>query len=342
MILLVYLFNDARNRREEQAVTEQLAKEKADAERIAAERALATRQAEAKAAAERITKQNAEAERIALKKEETKRLAMQKMEAEKIAKKKADAERVAAEKAKLAENEFTAKGNSVGMKFKLCPAGTFTMGSANGDRHERPHLINLTKPFWIGVHEVTQDHYEKIMGKNPSKYKGPDNPVEEVSWDDAVEFCRKLSELPEEKIAGRIYRLPTEAEWEYACRAGSTTNYYFGDNEFQLDDYSWYNKNSKKICHPVGLKKPNAWGLYDMHGNAWEWCSDWFGPYNTQFYNNTDPTGPSSGSSRVIRGGSWFHESANCQSATRFARSQSIANGSGGFRMALSPWRIDR
>ena len=157
------------------------------------------------------------------------------------------------------------------------------------------------------------------MGKNPSHFKesGPDAPVEMVSWDDAQEFCRKLSELAEEKEAGRRYRLPTEAEWEYACRAGSAEKYCYGDDESRLGDYAWYRKNSDGKTHQVGQKKPNAWGLYDMHGNVWEWCADW---YDREYYANSptdDPTGPSEGSFRVFRGGGPLWGAGVCRSACR-------------------------
>jgi eukaryotic-like serine/threonine-protein kinase len=143
------------------------------------------------------------------------------------------------------------------------------------------------------VYEVTQGEYERVMGTNPSHFKGdPRLPVETVSWQDAMTFCERLSALPAERSAGRVYRLPTEAEWEYACRAGSTTIYSFGDSEGSLGDYAWYDSNSGSKTHPVGQKRPNAWGLYDMHGNVWEWCSDW---YDGSYYASSpvdDPTGP--------------------------------------------------
>ena len=181
-------------------------------------------------------------------------------------------ELIAAARAKIAHERLESAGNSIGIRLKLLPAGTFWMGE-DLDAHK----VTLTQPFYLGVYEVTQEQYERVMGKNPSNFKGPQNPVEKVSWDDAVEFCRKLSELPEEKAAGRIYRLPTEAEWEYACRAGTTTKYSFGDSESELGEYGWFDKNSDRKTHPVGQKQPNKWGLYDMHGNVWEWCSDWYG-----------------------------------------------------------------
>jgi len=189
--------------------------------------------------------------------------------------------------------------NSVGMLLVPIPAGTFTMG-----RPAVAHKVTLTKPFLLGQHEVTQEQYEKVMGTNPSKFKGKQNPVEGVSWNDAVEFCRKLSQLSEEKAAGYVYRLPTEAEWECACRAETTTKYSFGDSASELGAYGWYDENSEKTTHPVGGKKPNPWGLYDMHGNVFEWCQDWYGDYPSGSV--TDPTGAASGSSRVIRGGGWY------------------------------------
>ena len=179
--------------------------------------------------------------------------------------------------------------------------------------------MTLTQAFHLGQYEVTQEQYEKVMGTNPSNFKGGQNPVEQVSWNDAVEFCRKLSALPAEKKAGYVYRLPTEAEWEYACRAGTTTKYSFGDSESELGAYAWYaknsGKNSGKTTHPVGGKKSNPWELYGMHGNVCEWCQDWYGKYPSG--STTDPTGAASGSYRVNRGGSWSLTSGLCQSAYR-------------------------
>jgi formylglycine-generating enzyme required for sulfatase activity len=199
---------------------------------------------------------------------------------------------------------FPARKNSIGIAFKLLPAGTFTMGEG-----ARVHQVTLTKAFDLGVYEVTQEQYEKVMGTNPSKYKDPQNPVELVSWDDAVEFCRKLSALPAEKSAGYEYRLPTDAEWEYACRAGTTTKYSFGDSSSGLGDYAWYDpagSSSIENPHPVGQKKPNPWGLYDMLGNVMEWCQDWYDFPVSRSTVTTDPTGPSQGSERVKRGCHWL------------------------------------
>ena len=189
--------------------------------------------------------------------------------------------------------------NTIGMSFKRLP-----IGPSGG--------------FSIGVHEVTQSQYESRMGANPSSFKGANNPVENVSWDDAVAFCAKLSALPAEVAAGRVYRLPTEAESEYACRAGTTTGYSFGDDEKDLGEYAWFSDNSGNTTHGVGEKLPNGWGLYDMHGNVWEWCSD------------------AEGSFRVIRGGCWYFEAAFCRSAYRNGSDPTDRSSGMGFRLALS------
>jgi formylglycine-generating enzyme required for sulfatase activity len=234
--------------------------------------------------------------------------------------------------------------NSIGMKLLLIPKGTFTMGSPESEqgrqKEEVQHEVTISKDYYLGVYEVTQAQYEKVMGKNPSLYQGAlvgnldaDLPVEKVSWDDASGFCKKLSDLPEEKKAGRKYRLPTEAEWEYACRAGSKTAYSFDDEEGLLPEYGWFNRNSSDRTHTVGLLEPNAWGLYDMHGNVSEWCSDLYGEYPK--VSVSDPVGPREGSHRVIRGGSWLYLSEDCRSATR-SHSDPLGSGTyGGFRVAL-------
>jgi formylglycine-generating enzyme required for sulfatase activity len=227
--------------------------------------------------------------------------------------------------------------NSIGMAFKLLPPGIFMMGDARGKPDEKLHQVTLTKPFYMGVYEVTQEQYGRVMGVNPKWFMGTRNSVELVSWEKSLEFCWKLSTLPAERASGRVYRLPTEAEWEYACRAGSTTRYCFGDDESPLCQYAWYDKNSGSKTHPVGEKNPNAWGLYDMHGNVWEWCSDWYGDYPEGAV--SDPTGPSKGSGRVRRGGGWISPAMDCRSAIRSSSIPSYSSGiipSIGFRVALS------
>ena len=201
--------------------------------------------------------------------------------------------------------------NSIGMRFRLVPAGEFRMGSGRGYDDEKPvHRVTVSRPFYLGVHEVTQAQYEKMMGSNPSHFRGPGRPVEDVTWNDAREFCRRLSVRE-----GVEYRLPTEAEWEHSCRAGGTTKYCFGDLASGLADYAWFAGNSGNQTHEVGQKRPNAWGLHDMHGNVWEWCQDWFGPYTGEA--QTDPRGPGEGTRRVLRGGPWGVPPDGCRSAYR-------------------------
>ncbi|MDB4664591.1 SUMF1/EgtB/PvdO family nonheme iron enzyme, partial [bacterium] len=232
--------------------------------------------------------------------------------------------------------KLPARTNSIGIKLKLIPAGNFLMGSESGGSDEKPsHQVTLTKPYELGVYEVTQDQYEDVMGTNPSKYKGWANPVEHVSWEDAVEFCKKLSSLPGERSAGRVYRLPTEAEWEYACRAGTFSQYSFGNEAGSLGDYAWYKSNSGSQTHPVGEKRANLWGLYDMHGNVGEWCSDWYGVYPSSAV--TDPAGASSSSARMNRGGSCRFTAEECRSAFREPNSPSVRFPFYGFRVACVP-----
>jgi formylglycine-generating enzyme required for sulfatase activity len=219
------------------------------------------------------------------------------------------------------------------------------MGSPETEKgrkeNETQHEVTISKDYYLGVYEVTQAQYEKVMGKNPSSFpvakvgnENADLPVENVSWHDAVRFCKKLSDLPEEKKAGREYRLPTEAEWEYACRAGSKTAYAFDDEEGLLPEYGWFSRNSSRRTHTVGLLEPNAWGLYDMHGNVWEWCSDRYGDYPKGAV--SDPSGPKEGSYRVFRGGGWSLGAAFCRSACRDGLAPSIRINVIGFRVALS------
>lgn len=201
----------------------------------------------------------------------------------------------------------------VKMEFVLIPAGSFMMGSDTGNTDEKPvHKVTLTKPFYLGKFEVTQKQWKAVMGSNPSRFKGPKRPVECVSWDD----CQILLTRLQVKLPGRKFALPTEAQWEYACRAGSAAKYSYGDDKGTLGEYAWFVSNSGSATHPVGEKKPNGWGLHDMHGNVLEWCADWYCnsyPKGDAF----DPQGPSSGTNRVFRSGAWSNYYGNLRSSYR-------------------------
>jgi formylglycine-generating enzyme required for sulfatase activity len=227
--------------------------------------------------------------------------------------------------------------NSIGMKLRLIHAGTFVMGDAGEVLARPPHKVTLTKPFFLGVYEVTNAEWIKVMGSVPSMWQDGDRPVERVSWKDAEQFCRRLSLIPEERAAGRVYRLPTEAEWEYACRAGTTTKYSFGDDESRLDEYAWFEDNSAGKTRPVGKKKPNPWGLYDMHGNVFEWCSDFFDYAYYEKSPESDPQGPASSDSRAIRNGSSVCTAGLCSSANRCGQDPSTRDFDLGLRLAMSP-----
>jgi formylglycine-generating enzyme required for sulfatase activity len=224
--------------------------------------------------------------------------------------------------------------NSIGMKFVLIPAGSFQMGSdkqsdpeAEGDEIPR-HQVTLTQPFYMGKYEVTQAQWQAVMGNNPSVFKGDNLPVERVSWDDAQKFIKALNAKE-----GKQYRLPSEAEWEYAARAGSTAKYSFGNDAGELGKYAWYYKNSNSQTHPVGQLQPTAWGLYDTLGNVWEWCSDGHGAYPVVA--TTDPPGAATGSYRVYRGGGWYNGPWNLRSANRGNFSPGNANRGLGIRLVL-------
>ncbi|MDP7422625.1 MAG: formylglycine-generating enzyme family protein [bacterium] len=193
------------------------------------------------------------------------------------------------------------------------PPGEFIMGSETNHEDEKPsHTVRISRGFYMGKYEVTQAQWLAVMGINPSGYQTTSRPVERISWFDCQEFVRKLSEK-----TGHTYRIPTEAEWEYACRAGSGGEYSFGDDVDQLKHHAWYIKNSGLKPQPGGVKEPNAWGLYDMHGNAWEWCQDWYGK---DYYSSSpldDPPGPATGHDRIIRGGGWLVTADECRSANR-------------------------
>jgi formylglycine-generating enzyme required for sulfatase activity len=216
-------------------------------------------------------------------------------------------------------------GGGVTMKMVLIRPGKFMMGDEVQGRHE----VTISKPFYMGATEVTQAQYEAVMKTNPSLVKGPTNPVEMVSWDRATDFCRKLSAK-----TGKAVRLPTEAEWEYACRAGSKTMFCFGDADKDLGDYAWYLDNGGGKTHPVGQKKPNAWGLYDMHGNVGEWCADLYGEYPNGPV--TDPQGPAAGYGRVLRGGCVYFNSYNCRAAYRKKCAPGDGTSENGIRVVVS------
>jgi formylglycine-generating enzyme required for sulfatase activity len=226
-------------------------------------------------------------------------------------------------------------GGGVDMQLVLVPPGEFLMGSPESEKHrssdEGPqHRVRITRPFYLGRYQVTQEQWEAVMRSNPSCFGGDERPVEFVCWEDCREFCRKLS-----KRLGREVRLPTEAEWEYACRAGSSGRYCFTDSEGRLGDYAWYEDNSDRRTHPVGEKKANVWGFYDMHGNVEEWCHDW---YNEHYYARSpaaDPPGPSWGWHRVLRGGGWYSSARLCRSADRSLDSPRARSGFRGFCCAV-------
>ena len=230
-------------------------------------------------------------------------------------------------------------GDGVTMKLVRIEAGKFTMGSETGSDEKPVHQVTITRPFYMGATEVTQAQWKAVMNTQPWEGQtyakaGADNAASYISWDEATAFCTALS-----KKAGRTVRLPTEAEWEYACRADTTTAYCFGDDSSKLGDYAWYNENAwkkdEKYAHPVGVKKPNAWGLYDMHGNVWEWCADWY----ANSYANADahdPKGPATGTARVLRGGSWGNDPGYCRAAIRRGFAPGLRRGSLGFRVVVA------
>lgn len=218
------------------------------------------------------------------------------------------------------------------IEFVRIPAGSFMMGSEDGNSYEKPvHRVNITRDFYMGKYEVTQAQWKAVMGTNPSYFKGDNLPVERVSWNDAQEFIRKLNAL----ASTNKYRLPTEAEWEYAARAGSSTKWSFGNDISQLDNYAWYGANSGNRTHEVGGKLPNAWGLYDMHGNVWEWCADY---WDEKYYAKSplsDPKNTISSSTYLLRGGSWLIDASNLRSTLRDYDTPSFRHDSNGFRVSI-------
>jgi formylglycine-generating enzyme required for sulfatase activity len=211
------------------------------------------------------------------------------------------------------------------LEFVPVASGEFVMGSSTGMIGEQPtHSVRLTRGFDIGKYEVTQAQWQELMGSNPSKFPAADHPVENISWNEAQEFLKKLNAAD----PAHNYRLPTEAEWEYAARAGTT-----GDYPGELDDIAWYYPNSDQQTHPVGKKLPNPWGLYDTHGNVWEWCQDY---YNPNYYGASpaiNPPGPEAGMTRVLRGGSWGANLAYTRSSVRIDMPPFQKNPYFGFRI---------
>lgn len=230
--------------------------------------------------------------------------------------------------------------NSLKMTFVLIPPGRFTMGSPPEEEwhqaDEIQHEVTITKPFYLGTTEVTQSQWQAVMKNNSSFSTGDDLPVDTVTWEDAVVFCQKLS-----RREGKTYRLPTEAEWEYACRAGTTTPFFTGKTitpeQANYDGTKTYGDGPKGVFRetstPVGSFPANPWGLHDMHGNLWEWCADWYGPYPAGPV--SDPKGPPTGEARVIRGGCWINFPAVCRSTTRGKTVPVSWNFNFGFRVAL-------
>jgi formylglycine-generating enzyme required for sulfatase activity len=215
---------------------------------------------------------------------------------------------------------------------------SFDMGSPGDDApaNEKPIVkITFKKPFAMARYEVTQELYQTIIGDNPSRWKGKRNSVEEVSWNEANDFCTKLTiELRKRKLIGdnEVIRLPSEAEWEYACRAGTTTKWSFGDKEADLTEHAWYKDNSKGFDPPVGKKKPNAWGLYDMHGYVWEWCADAWSPTHEGVSADGSPRQGKDVKQRVVRSGSWADSADSSRSAFRAGQPANTRNDRIGFR----------
>jgi formylglycine-generating enzyme required for sulfatase activity len=258
-----------------------------------------------------------------------------------------DAGRVASVESIQTKTGSTFK-NSIGMEFVQIPAGSFEMGCSEGDIYcehdEVPrHRVNITKPFYMGKYEVTQGQWMSVMGSgffgiggnNPSRFSscGGSCPVEKVSWNNVQDYIQKLCK--KENMNPCRYRLPTEAEWEYSARAGTKSKFYWGN---KMDNsYLWFAENSEGQTHPVGQKKPNAWGLYDMTGNVFEWVQDW---YDDEYYKNSpsaDPKGADKGEYRVLHGGSWSYDAGYCRLSKRFNFDPYGGNDDYGFRLVLLP-----
>ena len=232
----------------------------------------------------------------------------------------------------------TVENNGMNVSFKMMPveAGTFTMGATdeqeNPDEDEKPaHLVTLTEDYYIGETEVTQELWEAVMGSNPSSSKGKTLPVEQVAWVDCQQFINKLNEL-----TGKTFRLPTEAEWEYAARGGNKSKGYQYSGSNNIDAVAWYEENSRGgKFHPVKTKKANELGIYDMSGNVYEWCQDRFDRYSSS--SQTNPTGPAAGSERVFRGGGWGSQTKYCRLSFRNYQSPGTIRDDLGLRLVLVP-----
>ncbi len=248
-----------------------------------------------------------------------------------------------------AANERRSGTDALPEGMVLVPAGTFMMGSANGESNEQPvHQVTISKSFYIAKYEVTQAEWVKVMGDNPSKWTGDNLPVEMVSWTDVVDYCNKRSEAEGLTLCysgdgsaiscdftANGYRLPTEAEWEWAARsAGKGRLDYEYSGSDSADEVAWYIENSEKQTHPVGQKQANSLGLYDMSGNVWEWCWDWWGSYSDD--PQIDPVGPASSTYRVLRGGSWGYSTIRARSANRDRGTPVLRDVSNGFRLVRS------
>ena len=310
-------------------------KRRIESEKAAAEAERAKLAAEKEKADARIKQLAAEAERVRLAVEK-KRIESEKAAAEAREKQLSEEKRKAAEAKRPKQGEtmtMTLPGGATMEMIYVAP-GSFTMGSPESEDgredDERQHRVTLTKGFWLGKYEVTQAQWESVMGSDPTYFKGDDRPVENVSWNDCQEFIREVNAEAERQFGSEV-RLPTEAEWEYACRAGSI-GAFAGTGD--LDSMGRYSGNSGDKTHPVGQKSPNAWGFYDMHGNVWEWCNDWYGSYPGGSV--TDPAGAASGVGRVLRGGGWSSSARYCRSASRYWDYPGYRSGRGGFRLACS------
>ena len=224
--------------------------------------------------------------------------------------------------------------NGISIDMVRVEAGTFTMGATaemeDPYDDERPtHRVTLTNDYYIGKYEVTQALWQTVMGNNPSKFKGDNLPVEQVSWDDCQDFLSKLN-----RITGKTFRLPTEAEWEYAARGGNKSRGYQYSGSNNPSNVAWYDDNSGDKTHAVGTKQPNELGIYDMSGNVWEWCQDWYETYSSS--SQVNPTGANSGSCRVVRGVSWYNNARDCRLSLRGSNTPDFRSSNLGLRLVLS------